>query len=152
MKNRHLVLPVAVLYTSVATLAVAFCLVAIAASVYYRPTLERTGSGGIGAVSAGLDDPIIIGTLLFVIAGVIVNISVAPEATRGGRRAIAIRRAHLAVTFATLIWPLPFGLLLMYLSQRDIQNWMTLAAASGACFCAIHAAFGFFAIRLLRRG
>jgi hypothetical protein len=151
LKNRRLVLPIAVVYTGAAALAVAFCLLAIAASFYYRPTVERTGSGGIGAVSAGLGDPIVVGTLLFVLAGVIVNISVARAATRRGRRAIAIRRAHLALAFATLAWPLPFGLLLIYLSEHDTQNVMAVGAACGVLFSGMHAAFGVYAINLLRR-
>jgi hypothetical protein len=152
LKKRRLVLPVAVLYTTVATLAVIFCLLAVAASFYYRPTVERTGSGGIGAVSVGLGDPIVLGTLLFVVAGAIANVSVAQEVNRRGRVAILARRAHLGLMLATLVWPLPFGFLLISLSERNTQNVMAVGAACAALFCAGHAAFGVFAIRLLRRG
>ena len=152
MKKRRLILSVAVLYTAVAILAVTFCLLALVASFSYRPTVERTGSGGIGAVSAGLDDPIILGTLLFVIAGAIVNASIAQQVNRRGRLAIAARRAHLGLMFATLIWPLPFGFLMIQLSERDTQNVMAVGAVWAALFCAAHAAFGIFATRLLRRG
>jgi hypothetical protein len=152
LKKRRLVLPVAVLYTAVAAVAFVFSLLAVAASFYYRPTVERTESGGIGAVSAGLGDPIVLGTLLFVISGVIVNVSIAQEVNRRGRPAITARRAHLALMLATLVWPLLFGFLLIYLSERNIQNVMAVGAACAALFCAAHVVFGMFATRLLRRG
>jgi hypothetical protein len=150
LKKRRLVLPVAVLYTAVAAVAFAFCLLALAASFYYRPTAERTGSGGIGAVAAGLGDPIVVATLLFVIAGVTVNVSIAQEIR--GRLAITARRAHLALMLATLVWPLPFGFLLIYLSERDTDYVMAVGAACAALFCAAHMVFGIFATRVLRRG
>ena len=123
----------------------------IAGSLYYRPTVESSGSGGIGAVSTGILDPTVLMTLLFVAAAVFVNVSVAPEAKRQGRAVIRIRRAHLAVTVLTLVWPVLLVFLVMSLGQWGIRNLFAVIVACGALASAIHFAFGVFAIRLLRR-
>jgi len=134
----------------VAVLGLCLSVAAIAGWFYYRPTVESSGSGGIGAVSIGILEPTVLITLLFVAAAVFVNVSVAPEAKRQGRAAVRIRRAHLAVTVVTLFWPVLVVVLWMSLAQWRIENLFTVTAACGALVSAVHGAFGVLAIRLLR--
>lgn len=149
MTNRRLVFVVAVLLTVVAASGFCLSVAAIAASLYYRPTVESSGSGGIG-VSIGILEPTVLITLLFVAAAVFVNVSVAPEAKRQGRAAVRIRHSHLAVTVVTLFWPVLVVVLWMSLAQWRMENLFTVTAACGALVSAVHGAFGVLAIRLLR--
>jgi hypothetical protein len=132
----------------------------IAASFYYRATVETSGSGGIGAVSLGIVEPLV-ETLPFLAAALFVNISVASQARQRGRGAVWIRRAHLlitVVTFVALLLAVPaFSMLMSWTAGSDVASDRTMMSAfmtfvlCGAALTAIHAAFGVFAIGLLRR-
>ena len=158
MKKR-VALVVAVAIAFVAAVGLCALLAGIALSIYYRPTLENTGSGGIGAVSVGFPNLPVLGVLLFVVAAVFVNLAIRDEAKRTGRTAVWIRRAHLLATGLTLILgslavTVLFDGMLWTQGDPDVLRGvvMTVAGGVGAAFAAIHAVFGVFAIRLLRRG
>lgn len=161
MKKRRLALVVAVVFTAVAALWSLASLALIAASFYYRPTVETSGSGGIGAVSLAIVEPLV-ETLPFLAAALFVNISVASQARQRGRGAVWIRRAHLLITVVTLVALLlavpGFSMLMSWIaagsdgaSDRAIMSVVMIFVLCGAALTAIHAAFGVFAIGLLRR-
>ena len=145
MKNRRLVLVVAVLFTAVA--AVGFCVsvAAIATSLSYRPTVESAGSGGIGFVSASISFPIL-ATLLFVAAALFLNVSLAQYARARGRAAMRLRRVHLAATLLTLVWPGLVLLLFVLLDQSSLLDQFAIIAAGAAFVSAVHGAIGILAI------
>jgi hypothetical protein len=150
MKKRRWVLVVAVLYTVVA--GVLFCVnvAAIASAFAYRPTVEATGSGGIGAVSAGIAEVLLEG-LPFLAAAIFVNLSIAGQAKQRGRGAVWIRRAHLVFTVLTVLWPFVFFPMLS-MGPAVLENLFVIMAALGTAVFAAHCAFGVFAIKLLRTG
>ena len=161
MKKRRLALVVAAVFTAVAALWSLASLALIAASFYYRPTVETSGSGGIGAVSLGIAEPLV-EMLPLLAAALFVNISVASQARQRGRGAVRIRRAHLLITVVTFvalpIAVLPFSMLMSWISAGpDVASDWTMISVlmivllCGAGLAAIHAAFGVFAIGLLRR-
>jgi hypothetical protein len=157
LKNRRFALVVAMMMTAVAGVALCAMLAAIAVSFYYRPTIEAGGSGGVGAVSIGFPNIYALVALLFAAAAVFVNLAVRSDTRKAGRAAIWSRRAHLLVTALTIIVP-PFILPVLVAAMSSNASepdffWPLAMVVAGivAAFAAIHAAFGVFAIRLLRR-
>ena len=151
MKNRRLVLAVAVPFTAVALLG--FCLAVAANASFFddRPTVESSGSGGIGAVSANVAIPLLL-ALLFVAAAVFLNVALAPYARRQGQTAVRIRRAHIAAIVLTPISPFLMAFSLTWLSRLGQWDLFGVIAAYAALLNGAHAAFGVFAITWLRRG
>jgi hypothetical protein len=151
--KKWLILSIAVLFTLVSVLWFCLTVAGAAASLYYRHTVED--SGGIGAVSLGLAEAVV-EILPFVAAAVFVNFSIADAARRAGRIAVRVRRAHLAVTVLTLFWGIPAIAVWVLLSGpgstwADIPIVIAVGALLNALLSAAHAAFGVFAIQLLRR-
>jgi hypothetical protein len=148
MKKRRWVLVIAVLYTAAAVATFCIDAVSTARAVYDRAMAASTGSGGIGAVSAGIP-AILLSVLPFLAAAVVVNRSIAAQAGQQGQAAIWIRRAHYALLVLTVFWPMLF-FVLMPLSPLVVENFLILIAAIPTAIFAAHSAFGIFAIRLLR--
>jgi hypothetical protein len=160
MKRRRLALVVAAVFTALAALWFLASVAIIAASLYYRPTVEMNGSGGIGAVSSSVYA--LVATLAYLAAVLYVNFSVALQARQRGRGAVWTRRAHLLIIVVTLVVPViavtAFSTLISWLPgghgiawDRTLINLFITLVLAGAVLAAIHAAFGVFAIGLLRR-
>src|SRR5262245_37059581 len=143
--------------TAFAVVALCVTLAGIALSIYYRPTIERAGSGGVGAVSIGFPNVSALGALLFAAAAVFANRAVKSEAARTGRAAIWSLRAHLLVTaLGIIVVPFILPVLVAAISWNPdepdlLWEFATIVGSIVAAFAAIHVAFGVFAIRLLRR-
>jgi hypothetical protein len=148
MKHRRVALVVAVVFTAVAGVAFCVSVAAIATSIYYRPTIESTGSGGIGAVPFGLAEGLV-EMLPVIIAAVYVNLSVAAQARQRGRTAVWIRRAHLVLIALTPFWPIVI-IPLVALGPGILENLANIMFGVGAAMSGAHATFGVFAIKLLR--
>src|SRR5262245_55785106 len=103
MKKRRWPLILAVLFTFVTGAIACLSVAAIVIAVYYRPTVEPTGSGGIGAVSVGIPQALV-ELLPFLFPAILVNLSVAAAARRRGPGAVWIRRGHLAWIVLSMFW------------------------------------------------